>query len=116
MADDSVPAIKYIERNPVRAKLVRTVQSWRWGSGYRRQRGTEKERLLLSDPPVDLPRNYWQWVNTPDKEEDLVIIRNSVNKSKPFGTMGWTERMVEKFGLGATLRGPGRPKTTRNGT
>ena len=25
--------IKYIERNPVRAKLSRTVEGWRWGSG-----------------------------------------------------------------------------------
>lgn len=28
--------LKYIERNPVRAKLAPTVQQWKWGSTYRR--------------------------------------------------------------------------------
>src|SRR3989338_5803672 len=41
--------IKYIERNPVRAKLVRKVEAWKWGSGYRRLDGGSKERSLLSD-------------------------------------------------------------------
>ena len=50
--------IKYIERNPVRAKLVRKVEAWKWGSGYRRLDGGSKERSLLSDLPIDLPRNY----------------------------------------------------------
>lgn len=104
------PNIPISERNPVRAKLTRAVESWRWGSGYRRLKGTPKERELLADPPIDFPRNYRQWINTPDKDETVQTIRNSVSKSKPFGTMQWTERMVEKFGLEATLRKRGRPK------
>ena len=36
--------IKYIERNPVRAKLVKKVEQWQWGSGYRRLNGTTKEK------------------------------------------------------------------------
>ena len=103
-------AIKYIERNPVRAKLVKRVEQWRWGSGYRRLDGSKKERELLFDPPIDLPRNYRAWVNEPDKEDDLTDLRISATKGKPFGTMKWTERMVERFGLQATMRVPGRPK------
>ncbi len=105
-----VTVTKYIERNPVRANLTRTVEAWRWGSGYRRLEGTRKEQSLLSDPPTDLPRNYRSWVNTPDKDEDLQQVRLSVNKSKPLGTMSWMERMVERFKLQGTLRGRGRPK------
>ncbi len=105
-----VAAIKYVERNPVRAKLVKRVEEWRWGSGYRRLAGSKKERDILSDPPLDLPRNYRAWVNEPDKDADLAEIRTSTSKGKPFGTMKWTERMVEKFGLEATMRVPGRPK------
>src|SRR3989338_289077 len=32
-------AIKYVERNPVRAGLAKKVESWQWGSGYRRLEG-----------------------------------------------------------------------------
>src|SRR3989344_2681537 len=102
--------LKYIERNPVRAKLVRTVEAWRWGSGYRRIRGSKKEQALLAELPTDLPRNYRVWVNQADKEDNLNEIRTSVIKGKPLGTMGWVERMVERFDLTATMRGRGRPK------
>ena len=102
--------IKYIERNPVRAKIVAKVEEWKWGSGYRRLEGSPKERLLLSAPPIDLPAKYRQWVNESDKEEVLNAVRESVNKGKPFGTMKWAEQMIERFKLELTTRAPGRPK------
>jgi len=105
-----VAAIKYIERNPVRAKLAQKVEQWKWGSGYRRLDGIPAEREILADIPVDVPRGYRAWVNEPDKDDDLVAVRISLAKGKPFGTMQWTERMVEKFGLVVTVRGRGRPK------
>jgi putative transposase len=104
--------IKYIERNPVRAKLARRAEAWKWGSGYRRLDGTSKERSLISDPPVDLPRNYRLWIHEFEKEDDLANIRTSVSKGKPLGTMQWAQRMIDRFGLAATARKPGRPKAT----
>jgi len=103
-------AIKYVERNPVRAKLAKRVENWKWGSGYRRLDGTKKERSILADLPIELPRNYRDWVNHADKEDDLSALRTSTEKGKPLGTMSWMERMVERFGLQATMRAPGRPK------
>lgn len=105
-------AIKYVERNPVRAKLVKRVEQWKWGTGYRRLDGTKKQRELLSEPPIELPRNYRSWVNEPDKPDDLISMRTSAEKGRPFGTMQWTERMIERHGLEATTRAPGRPKHT----
>jgi putative transposase len=102
--------IKYIERNPVRARLCKKVEEWQWGSGYRRLEGIAKEKALLTELPTDVPRNYREWVNTPDKENDLKELRISVNKGKPFGTMNWAEHMIKRFGLELTTRGRGRPK------
>jgi len=94
----------------VRAKLAKRVENWKWGSGYRRLDGTKKERSILADLPIELPRNYRDWVNHADKEDDLSALRTSAEKGKPLGTMSWMERMVERFGLQATMRAPGRPK------
>ncbi|MEK7063086.1 MAG: transposase [Patescibacteria group bacterium] len=105
--------LKYIERNPVRAKLANRVEDWHWGSGYRRMSGTEKEQQLLSESPVHLPKNYRTWVNTSESKKELESVRASVNKGTPLGTMDWTRRMVDRFGLELTTRSPGRPK---NGT
>lgn len=102
--------LKYVERNPVRAKLARTCEAWRWGSAHRRIQGTPRERKLLASLPVDLPRNYRSWINSPEKIEELKEVRVSASKGRPFGTMGFVERVVERFGLGMTTKERGRPK------
>ena len=102
--------IKYVERNAVRAKLVRLCEDWRWGSSWRRIHGTVQQRKLLDKMPTGFPDRYVEWVNTPDKEDNLNAIRTSVNKSVPYGRDIWVVQMVSKHHLESTLRSPGRPK------
>ena len=59
--------LKYIERNPARAKLVREPEAWRWGSAYRRISGTKEEKRLLTPPIVPLPRPYQKWINQTER-------------------------------------------------
>ncbi|TSC62275.1 MAG: putative transposase [Parcubacteria group bacterium Gr01-1014_48] len=106
--------IKYVERNPVRAGLVRKVEDWRWGSGWIRARGTPKLQKMLSKGPTPLPTNYGAWVNTQDKEDITTGIRTSVNKGAPFGSNDWVNMMVDEHKLHATLREGGRPKGSKN--
>jgi putative transposase len=103
--------LKYIERNPVRAKLVQKCEDWQWGSAYRRTLGTVKEKKLLHAVPIDLPSNYHTWINTDDKSTDLVSIRNSLNRGVPYGGESWKEKMIKEYNLGSTVRLPGRPRT-----
>ena len=108
--------IRYVERNPLRATLVRRAEDWQWGSAWRRYQGTTKEKKLLDDLPVDLPRGYRNWLNEKEKEEELREVRNSVNKGTPYSTMNWVEKMVSNFDLVLTTRPRGRPKNHEKGT
>lgn len=103
-------ALKYIERNPVRAGLARTPEEWKWGSANRRIFGTEQERALLAPSPVPLPDAYRAWINAGEEEEALEQIRNSVTKGIPFGGDTWRDEMITKFALRHTTRLAGRPK------
>lgn len=105
--------IKYVERNPVRAGLVKRCEDWRWGSARLRTHGSKKQKQLLTAPPVALPRNYSSWINSEDKPEDLECIRTSVNKGAPFGQETWVEIMITKHHLETTQRKVGRPKNIR---
>ena len=102
--------LKYIERNPVRARLAKQAENWKWGSAYRRINGTTKQKLLLAESPVGLPRNYRSWLNAPEASEELTAIRESIRKGIPYGRESWRSRMVERHNLAHTLREPGRPK------
>jgi putative transposase len=103
--------IQYVEQNPLRVKLVKRAEDWQWSSLWRRQKGSYKEKQLLSDLPIELPKDYLELVNELlPKSETLNIIRTSVNKGTPLGSEYWIDKIVKKFGLESTLRGAGRPK------
>lgn len=102
--------IKYVERNAVRAKLVDFCEDWQWGSAWRRTNGTAQQKKLLDQESFKLPDDYIKWINTPEKLDDLENVHISVNKSVPYGSKKWVERMVLKYHLESTLKSPGRPK------
>ena len=79
--------LKYIERNPVRARLASKAESWRWGSAYRRIHGSLEQRALLAEMPVDMPTSYRTWINTPEPSEDLEAIRYAIAKNEPYGAV-----------------------------
>ncbi len=102
--------IKYVERNPVRAKLALHPGDWRWGSSWRRINGSGQQASLIDASPALFPQDYISWINTPEKENEISDIRTSVNKGMPYGRGLWAEQMVGKYHLESTLRAPGRPK------
>jgi len=106
-------ACKYVESNPVRAKLTRRAKDWQWSSLWRREDGSTEQKEILFSWPIKIPTDYLESIDRPQVEKELEFIRESVNKSKPFGSDTWLDKIVKKFGLEMTLRKPGRPK---NGT
>lgn len=110
-ADEYLLAVcRYVERNALRAKLVDQAEDWQWGSLWRRQFGDAKAKGLLSDWPVERPRNWLAVVNSPEADGELDALRRSVNRGQPFGSEQWVARTVKRFGLTSTLRPRGRPR------
>lgn len=103
---------RYVERNPVRAGLVKRAEQWRWSSAWRRVHGLKQDQILLDSWPVVAGTNYLEWLNEPSMHEDeqLVRIRKAVAKGNPLGNGDWVERAAKQFGLSMTLRDRGRPK------
>ncbi len=77
--------LKYIERNAARANMGKCAEEWRWGSAFRRLHGTKKQKELLADSPVDLPRNYRVWINEPESSEILSEVRDSIKEGVSYG-------------------------------
>ncbi|NCS31871.1 hypothetical protein CO026_00655 [Candidatus Kaiserbacteria bacterium CG_4_9_14_0_2_um_filter_41_32] len=102
--------IRYVERNPLRAKLVNDVCEWKYSSLYRRVYGSEKQKKLLTKAGTTLPKDYISFMQIPLTPAELESARNSVNKGVPYGKEEWRDTMVDRFKLQATMRGKGRPK------
>ena len=107
---------RYVERNALRANLVRRAEDWRWGSLYRWHRAQAREVELLSAWPLRRLAGWIDHVNEPQTDAELTALRRAVNRGCPFGGIAWSERIVRRLGLESTLRPQGRPKKHKNGS
>lgn len=107
---------RYVERNALRAGLVRKAQSWQYNSLWRRENGDAQSRAILADWPVRRPRKWVAIVNQPQSREELEALRKCVARGAPFGSSGWQRRIATRLSLSHTLRRRGRPKKTRKET
>ena len=107
---------RYVERNPLRAKLVTRAEEWRWSSLYRWHSGTAAEKLLLSAWPVRRNSGWIGHVNAPQTEAELMALRRSVNRGSPYGDEAWSVTATRALGLESTTRPQGRPPAFGNGS
>jgi putative transposase len=101
--------VRYVERNALRAGLVRRAEDWRWGSLGRHSRDTAPPPFALSDWPLSKPASWTRYVNQPQSEAELAAIRRSVKRGQPYGGERWVQATAQHLGLQSTLRARGRP-------
>ncbi len=102
-------ALRYVERNALRADLVDRAELWPWCSLYRWRYGNDKAKSILSPWPVDRPRQWLQWVNRPRTDAELEALRQCVGRNRPYGSADWQRRTAARLGLQSTFRAVGRP-------
>jgi len=105
---------RYVERNPVRASLVKHAQDWRPSSLWRRLRPKDQADLPpLSQWPISRPRNWVTRVNRPETDRELAELRTCVNRGRPFGSEVWRQAAAARLNLRFTFRSRGRPPAKR---
>jgi putative transposase len=102
--------LRYIERNSLRAGLVKDVLDWRWGSARIRKHGPDSLQELLSEWPIPMRRDWIRWVNEPQTDAEVEAVRNSIRRSRPFGDATWVRKTALHLQLDHTLRPRGRPR------
>ena len=62
--------------------------------------------------PWPLPRIVGRvdHVNTPQTEKEIEAFRRSLERGVPFGDADWTDEIIRKFDLLATVRPRGHPR------
>jgi putative transposase len=108
--------LRYVERNPVRANLVRRAERWRWSSLWHRDQGDKVARELLSAWPFPRPDDWLARVNRARTKTELDALRRSVRRGRPFGSEAWTAGLIARLGLEHTVRPQGRPRKAPPGS
>jgi len=108
---------RYVERNALRAGLVKRAEDWRWCSLGRRWVAEDPGRPKLSAGALPFPADWLKQVNRAQNEKELAAIRRCAERGQPYGGDLWTNRTAGRLGLASTLRPRGRPKkATKKGS
>ncbi len=105
-------ALRYVERNPVRARLVRKAENYKWSSA-RGHCGLAIDPLLDSNAAwrkdfADI-KNWSQWLAEPDGEEALLILRRNAMMGLPCGSEKFLRKIEKLAGRPLRYRTQGRP-------
>lgn len=102
---------KYIELNPVRAKIVPKPEDYRWSS-YRVYAYGEENALVDINPIYETlgktshekQQNYREFISS---------FKGDISRMNFYGSKAFISTMEQKYGIKATLGRPGRPAKTR---
>jgi len=90
-------AVRYVERNPVRAKMVVRAEDYRWSSAAAHAAGKPDNLLTpLEVPP--LISDWSAWLADEDDPAELKAIRYCTGTGRPWGSKGFLERLEAQLG------------------
>jgi putative transposase len=99
---------RYVERNPVRARLVARAEDWLWSSASPAALG--EGRPALAEWPVKRPERWFEMLNVPEPRESLKEIRTAVRTGRHYGSPSWRLKTSRELRWRSGLRLSGRPE------
>ena len=110
-----IAAIRYVERNPVRAGMKGRAEDYVWSSA-RAHCGLARDPLLTAHPLLERINDWSDWLAEPGDSTTESLIRNVTRTGRPCGTDSFVKDLERQLGqvLGPKRRGP-KPKERTNG-
>ena len=99
-------AVRYVERNPVRAGMVKRAQDYRWSSAA--YRVEKKYNKLLSDFfLLDEIKDWTQYLLEDEDEKQLMRFRKSSSSGRPLGNESFLKKLEDHLGRVLIIEKPG---------
>jgi len=106
-------AMRYVERNPVRAKIVRAAWGYPWSSAAAHCGKEPDETGLLNMGKWAEMSRWWNWpacLQSPQDEKELAGIRLSTHRGRPLGGDSFMGKMEALLGRRLRPLPVGRPR------
>lgn len=101
--------VRYVEMNPVRARLIERPQDWRWSSAGARISGCP-DPLVGGAQPLPTCDGWAAFLAEGLTEEDIEIIRAHQTAERPLGSAAFLARIEAEIGRPLRWRPRGRPR------
>jgi putative transposase len=105
---------RYVELNPVRAKLARRARDWRWSSARAHLAGRD-DALVKVKPLLERVDDWAAFLGEGLMEEEREAIRKGERTGRPLGAASFVKRLEKKLGRTLTRQKPGpKPKKKKS--
>jgi putative transposase len=114
----------YVERNPVRARVVRVPWRYRWSSAAAHLGGKDPADLLDRQAWAEMwsARSWERMLTRPEDGEELACIRRSLHTGRPLASDGFLRKLERLLGrrvrplpVGRPRKAASRPASARRG-
>jgi putative transposase len=102
-------AARYVELNPVRARLCRAPWRWRWSSAAAHVAGRD-DALVHVAPLLERVKDWRQFLTEALTVEDAELLRRHERTGRPLGEAVFLERVEEMLGRVVRPARPGRKR------
>jgi putative transposase len=104
--------VRYVERNPVRAGMVKRAEDYRWSSAAAHC-GLRSDRILSNDLPLigEIP-DWSAWLAEKESEKDLSLIRSRTRTGRLCADDNFIRDMEKTLGRQLLPKKVGRKKKT----
>jgi len=100
---------RYVELNPVRAKLVKRAEDWRWSSA-RAHIGGHDDKLVTVEPMLQRCGDWRDFLSGGLNDATTEEIRASERTGRPLGDDGFIKKLQDLTGRRLIKRKAGRPR------
>ncbi len=114
--DYLLAALRYVERNPVRAGIVRKPWRWKWSSaGVHVGQGDGVINLENITTLIDTTAEEWkEYIDSDENEEEVKDIRKHTLLGRPLETKDFIAKLGKRIGRVLSVLPRGRPKKQRS--
>ena len=107
----ALAAVRYVERNPVRARLVARAWQWPWSSAAGHVSG-QGDVLVRSNPLAEEVANWRRFLTTEEEEAGLETLRRHGRTGRPWGDLRFLRRLEKRLARPLRRQKPG-PKPNK---
>ena len=107
---------RYIERNPVRAKMVQKPHLWEWSSAKAHcgiNKYDELEVNKLFDYIEETQKTWKAFIEMPDSPDEIKEIRDRTRKGRPLGDNSFIEKLEIKLNRFLKPKPKGGPRKSK---
>jgi putative transposase len=109
-------AIRYVELNPLRARLVARAEDWRWSSAASRIVGDSRCAVPLLELPTPMDRiaDWSAFLMEGLRPDEVDVLRRHGVTGRPLGSIAFLRQLEVKTGQRVVPRMRGRPRRDEN--